>query len=407
MAVEENIDPMMMDDDQLKEYMNSGQMDADLAELEGQEEDTVETPIEIDEQEDTTEQPNADSTVDTTAEEEATETETTNEPETEEDKAAESQESTEEDNSKAEEVNEAKAEDDVLSTYLNTVSKVKANKTEIEFTNKEKLEQFDAMYQKAANYTKKTQKLSKFNKRISAMEELGMTDDQFNTMVDVLKGDKDAITSVIKGAGIDALEIDTEQELNYTPGNYGKSNVELDIEEAYAEIDADAEGVMTRGVISNQWDEKSRTQIVNGITLPSGKTLGPKEVMTELHKDIKNGMYNKVAPLMTKLKIADGGVKSDLDYYLQAGGQYAEQVANEQYVNQQAQQEAAQKKAAEAKVIADAKAKQAEQEKAKVEEQKRKDAAVTKTNAAVNNTVDYLDVEDMTDEEFKAMYEKL
>ena len=395
-----SIDMDNMTDEEFEAYMNSDQLDADVPPTEDEvavPEEQVEEPVEP-------EQPEQDSV--TTADDATTDDTKEEEPDTTTTEGADPEVVESNDNSETEVKPEVKPEDDVLSSYLNQVSKVKANKTEVEFTNQEKIEQFDAMYQKAANYTKKTQKLAQYGKRISAMEEAGITDTQFNTMLDVLKGDKDAITSVIKGAGIDALEIDTEQELNYTPSDYGKSNLELEVEEAYQEIDSDPEGVVTKQVISSQWDDKSREHIVNGMELPNGEKWTAKQIMTGLHEDVKTGVYDVVSGIATKLKIADGGTKSDIEYYVQAGGQYSQQQA---YAAQQAQKQAeaeAMRKEAEAKLIVEAKAKQAEIDRAKAEAEKRQSAAVTQTNAGATNATDYLAVDKMTDDEFLAFMDK-
>jgi len=396
-----------MTDEEFEAYMNTDQLDNDVPPTEDETGITSEFDEAVEQTEEIAadpEQPEQDSV--TTATDDETTTETKEEPTEEVTEDADPDVTTEVDNSEVEEVKETNSEDDVLDKYLNTVSKVKANKSEVEFTNKEKLEQFDAMYQKAANYTKKTQKLAQYGKKISALEEAGVTDEQFNTMLDVLKGDKDAITAVIKQAGIDALDIDTEQELSYTPRDYGKSEIELEVEEAYSEIDSDPEGQVTRQVIASQWDYKSREHIVNGMTMPNGQTWSAKQIMTGIHEDVKSGTYNAVSGIATKLKIADGGTKSDIEYYLQAGGQYAQQQAYVAQEAQRAQDQERLRKEAEAQIIADAKAKQEANAKAKAEAEARQSAAVTQVNAGATNATDYLAVDKMTDDEFLAFMDK-
>lgn len=407
-------------DAEFEAYMNSGQLDTDVPEEQepepieeeaGTQTEVVESAEEIKEEEvitpEATEQPNTDS--ENAAEEEVTTEAKEEDPKEDETEAAESTDETEGDKSEASEEVKTKSEDDVLSTYLETKTKVRGIGAEFEFSNKEKLETFDKVYAQAMDYTKKTQELAKHRKRISAMDELGITDDQFNTMLDVLKGDKDAITSVLKQTGVDAIDLDTEQELNYTPGNYGKSNVELDIKEAYETIDADPEGQITRNVIANQWDDASRDQMVSGMTLPNGKKLSTKELIAGLHEDVKKGKYNRVYPEAVKLQIADGGKKSILDYYIEAGAVVTTQDIQQEQAKQQAELVAKQKAEAEAKIIAEVKAKQKKEADAKADAEKRKAAGVTQTTPTTNSGTDYLaglDNPGLTDEEFMKLMEK-
>ena len=387
----EDMNMNQISDEEFMKQMEEGAFAEETEEVVSQEEPEKTSPV-------YPEQPEQDSV--NTANDEDSKVAVKEEPKEDGEETAESEESAEDGNSEDTKTKDSDSEDDVLNSYLNQVSKVKANRQEIEFTNSEKLAQFDSMYQKAADYTKKTQKLSQFGKRISAMEELGMTDDQFNTMLDVLKGDEDAITSVLKGAGIDALELDTEKELDYTPHNYGKSELELTIEDAYSEIDSDDEGVVTRDVIANQFDERSRSQIVNGMTLPNGVKLSTKEIMIGIHEDVKNGEYQKVSPMMTKLKLQGDGSKSDIEYYIEAGAQYNRQKV---YMAQQASKqadEAKQRAQAEAKLIADTKAKQAQRELASQDAEKRQSAAITQGTAGTSGSPDQLDTAKMSDEEF-------
>jgi transcription initiation factor IIF auxiliary subunit len=41
-----------------------------------------------------------------------------------------------------------------------------------------------------------------------------------------------------------------------------------------------------------------------------------------LHVDVKNGVYQEVSAIASKMKVFDGGKRSDLEYYLAAGKEY-------------------------------------------------------------------------------------
>jgi membrane protein involved in colicin uptake len=130
------------------------------------------------------------------------------------------------------------------------------------------------------------------------------------------------------------------------------------------------------------------------------------EMIRQLHIDVKNGMFDTIAPRANKLKVYDGGSKSDLDYYKMAAKQYFEEQADAE-ARQQAQEVAAQE-AAERKAEQDRLAKvKADQERRKATKQaskKRKAAAPTRKAAGTKKAVDYLDD---SDEAFEEWYRKL
>lgn len=296
--------------------------------------------------------------------------------------------------------------DDVLTEYLKSKSKVRASGAEFEFTNQEKLDSFDKIYQQAIDYTKKTQAIAPHRKRIAAMEELGVTDDQFNTLMDVLKGDKDAVTAVIKQAGIDTLELDTDAELNYVPNSYGKSDKELDIDEVFKDLSTTPKGDVTTDIVGRQWDDRSRNEIVDGIQLANGTKLETKDIIMGLQDDVTSGRYDKVLPEMLKLKHLDGARQSDISYYMQAGAQQIQSEYQESMAQQRAEQEAATRAQAEAKLIAETKAKQKAEEEAKAIAAKKKAAGVSQGATGTTKATDYLDMNAMSDEEFMAFMDK-
>ena len=187
--------------------------------------------------------------------------------------------------------------------------KVKANGTELELTNDELLQ----LAPKALNYTQKMQEIAPWRKSISALKDNGMTHDDVNLMIDIMKGDKDAIAEIVKRHKIDTLDLDVE-ESKYRPKDYGKDEHELALEDVVNTIKKDPEFKVTQYVVDDAWDVKSRGELAKNPSMIEG-----------LHIDIKNGTFDKVNPIALKLKALDGGRKTDLDYYLEAGSQhYAE-----------------------------------------------------------------------------------
>ena len=272
--------------------------------------------------------------------------------------------------------------------------KFKANGQEFEFTDDEIFDQFGKVFAQAMNYTKKMQAIAPYRSMIDSIEEQKLTQEDLNLAIDVLKGDKDALAAVMKRTGVDALDLDGEVSENYQPNNYGRNETELAIKDVVNEISGDSEYAITQHVIDNQWDSKSQDTFVQ-----------QPELIKELHLDIKNGVFDKVSPMAMKLKVLDGGRKSDIEYYVEAGQQYYrnQSVEAQQAAEAEAKQAEANRVANEAERVRRVKAENAKKAAEKVTSKKRRAAAPTKSRVQKSVT-DYLDE---SDEAFDEWYKKL
>ena len=354
------------------------------------EEDNVEEDEDIEkEDEDEAEQPGDDEDSDETDQEDGNkddEDENGKESDKEPDEDEEDNQDSDEDESNEPE----SAKVDPLEEFMAGTSKAKANGVAYEFTNKEKLEQFDQVFAQAANYTQKMQTIADWRKPILALKENGFTQGDVNTMIDVLKGDKDAIMSIIQKNNIDLMDMDAEQEVQYAPKEYGKSDQELAIDDVITTIEKDKEFEITSHVVDTQWDSKSRQTMAENPQMIAG-----------LHNDIKSGVYDKVGPLAMKMKVLDGSTKSDLEYYVEAGAQYYAQLEEEQKstaareeAKAQTQAKEAERQKVEAEKVAVVKKRKALNTATQEAVNKRKAAAPTKKVAGKKDVIDYLDDSD-------------
>ena len=273
--------------------------------------------------------------------------------------------------------------------------KYKANGLEYEFSDKEVKEQFPIVFGQAMDYTRKMQKLKPWRKTIDAIEQANISNDDLNLAIDVLKGDKDAIGELLRRTGIDALELDPEDN-NYEPKDYGRDETTLALKDVVDEISADPEYAKTQQVLGTDWDEGSWNTMSQD---PS--------MIKALHVDVKNGVFDKVQPIANKLKIYDGGRKSDLEYYMQAGQSYYAQQDADNMANMVAKQDEAVNAVELAKTaeLERVKAENASRELEKQKAVKRKSAAPTKSGSvAKSGVIDYLDD---SDEGFDKWYASL
>ena len=265
--------------------------------------------------------------------------------------------------------------------------KYRANGKEYEFSDDEIFEKFGQVFGQAMNYTQKMQQIKPWRKTIDAIEQAKLSQDDINLAIDVLKGDKDAIASLLKRTGVDALELDVDNS-EYQPKDYGRNETELAIKDIVDEIKGDKEYDTTYDILESKWDSKSRSEFIDN-----------PELIRQLHIDVKSGMFDTIAPIANKLKVYDGGRKSDLDYYKEAAGQYFEKLGQEE-----ARLEKVEQTKVEKEKISKVKADTEKREATKSASTKRKAAAPTKKVSGAKKRTDYLD---SSDEEFDSWYDKL
>ena len=267
----------------------------------------------------------------------------------------------------------------------------KANGREYKFTQDEIMAQFPKIFGQAMDYTKKTQAMKPWRKTIDAIEEAKLGHNDINLMIDVMKGNKEAIAEVLKRTGVDSLEIDTENS-KYTPNDYGRDDKALAIKDIIEEISVDREYETTHKVLSKEWDEKSFNKMTDN-----------PELIRLLHNDVKSGTFDKVQAVAEKIKVFDRGLKTDLEYYELASMEIAQQYQEEQrraydVERQRADREAKLARQAEIERVRKTQERQKEVEVKAVE---RKAATPTSRKAVSSKVVDYLDD---SDEAFEDWY---
>ena len=272
--------------------------------------------------------------------------------------------------------------------------KFKANNKEYEFTEEEMKSQFPKVFGQAMDYTRKTQAMKPWRKTIDAIEQAKLGHDDINLMIDVLRGDKQAIAEVIKRTGVDALDLDTENS-KYIPKDYGRDESALAIKDVIDEISGDREYDSTHKILTKDWDETSFREM----------TKDP-ELIKQLHIDVKSGMFSKVQPIAEKMKLYDGNKQSDLDYYKMAAVEHFKEQADIQRRAEALEQQKINQQAKADRQAEIARVKAAEQTRAKAVEKVeiRKAAAPIKSNAGTKKVVDYLND---SDEDFEDWYKDM
>lgn len=188
-----------------------------------------------------------------------------------------------------------------VATTPDTLYKIKANGKEFEMT----LDELKQTASKGMDYLKKTTALKPYRTMIAAMEENKVSPEDINLLIDLKKGNKEAIAKLIKENEVDVYDLPEAND--YKPQEYRQSETALEMKEVLSTISKDAEFSRT-SEIYDAFDEQTKAFLNED----------PSRIVG-LHNDVKTGVFDKVLPLAEKKAMIDGYNAPFLQYYLQAG----------------------------------------------------------------------------------------
>lgn len=271
---------------------------------------TFESASSQEQQETTQEQTAQEQEVETT-QEQVEETTTTTEEETtttEEQEQNQNTETTEENKSEeTTEVETGSAEEQLKKLF----SPFKANGRDIQIDN---VDDAIKLMQQGANYNKKMAALKPSLKVLKMLENNGLLDEQKLTyLIDLDKKNPEAISKLIKDSGIDPLDVNTQEEPKYTPGNYSVPDAQVNLDTVLDSIEHTPTYGRTMTVILDEWDDNSKRALANEPNL-----------IPLINEHVANGIFDTIASEMMKQR-ALGNLSglSDLQAYEAVGKQLA------------------------------------------------------------------------------------
>lgn len=188
-----------------------------------------------------------------------------------------------------------------VTTTPDTLYKIKANGKEFEMT----LDELKQTASKGMDYLKKTTALKPYRTMIAAMQENKVSPEDINLLIDLKKGNKEAIAKLIKENEVDVYDLPEAND--YKPQEYRQSETALDVKEVLNTISKDAEFSRTSEIYA-AFDDQTKAFLNED----------PSRIVG-LHNDVKTGVFDKVLPLAEKKAMIDGYNAPFLQYYLQAG----------------------------------------------------------------------------------------
>lgn len=159
------------------------------------------------------------------------------------------------------------------------------------------------LMQMGANYTKKMQLMAPLKKAAESLSRADIKEDDLNFLIDVHKGDKEAIKKLLTKHNVDPMELDLDS-TNYVP----KNNIVSDEDVEYSNILDDIRDSLPKiqEIMTNTWDARSKEALLKDPNL-----------MRALHEEIAIGRFDNVqAQLEIEKTFGRYKGKSDVEAYI-------------------------------------------------------------------------------------------
>lgn len=191
-------------------------------------------------------------------------------------------------------------EEDLKAIHAAIFKPFKANGKEI---TPKTAEDVISLMQMGANYTKKMQLMAPLKKAVESLNKASIGEEDLNFLIDVHKGDKEAIKKLLKKHEVDPLDLDMES-TNYVPKNNIASDEDVEFTDVMQDIQSSLPKIQE--ILSKQWDNKSKNLLLKDPTL-----------MKALHEEIEMGRFDEVQNrLETERTFGRYKGKSDIEAYI-------------------------------------------------------------------------------------------
>lgn len=168
------------------------------------------------------------------------------------------------------------------------LSPFKANGREIKV---ESVDEAISLMQMGANYSKKMAAMKPHLQMLRTLEKNNLlSQDKLNLLVELDKGNPEAIANLLRTKNIDPLDLDIESAASYTPVDHKVGDSEFAVEEAFNVIEHTPTYNDTVNVIASL-DDASKREIANDVGFISA-----------LNSHIASGIYQKVMAEVDKQK---------------------------------------------------------------------------------------------------------
>ena len=186
--------------------------------------------------------------------------------------------------------------------YTKVMSPFKAGGKTLQLNNADEV---ISLMQKGIDYTKKTQDLARYRKPMLMLERADLLDEEkISFLIDVEKGNQEAIRKLLKDKNIDAFSLPSEDEpINYQTGSNIIGDNEVRLKEVCDELSTTHDGQNFLAEVNNKYDPVSCKHLVEAPellrTLYHHKQIGAyDEIVNEIDRQRMLGNLNPNVPFI-------------------------------------------------------------------------------------------------------------
>jgi hypothetical protein len=166
------------------------------------------------------------------------------------------------------------------------------------------------LMQMGYDYTNKMRDLKPRLRALKALEHNGLLDDEkFNFMIDLMKGNPEAVKKFLRDKEIDPIEIDLEDGTTYSPTDHRPSEGQLALDEVLDSIRDTETFPRTAKIITKEWDTGSQEVL-----------MGKPQIIAVINDHVAKGFYDQiVTKVQYERSLGRLAGLSDLDAYVTVG----------------------------------------------------------------------------------------
>ena len=190
--------------------------------------------------------------------------------------------------------------------YDKVMSPLKANGKTVNIDN---IDDLRALASMGMDYNRKMVAIKPYRLTAKKLENNGITDEKLDYLIDLSKGNPDAIQRLLKESKIDPLDMDLDKDTAYSPNAYTVDDKEVELDAVLEDIRETPAFSSTIDIISNKWDESSKRVL-----------LGEPAIIKVINEHVASGIYAQINTVIESERMMGRltGL-SDIEAYKQVG----------------------------------------------------------------------------------------
>lgn len=196
-----------------------------------------------------------------------------------------------------------------LDSYDALFQPLKANGVDIAVDN---VEDARRLMQMGLGFSKRMAEIKPIRKVGKMLQDNDLMDEgKLNHLIDISKGNPEAIAKLLKDNDIDPLSLDTDKTSEYKPNTYNATDEQITLSDVLQPLAGTESGQAIIDTVSNKWDSRSQEMV----------TQSP-EIFNVLDEHKRNGAFDKItAKVILDRALGKHAGLSDIEAYHAVGEQ--------------------------------------------------------------------------------------